>query len=283
MVPTGRFGTATALLASPMPGKCSRQGEIVTAQTYVRDIASLRITDAEDAGGKGANLGELVAAELPVPGGFVLMRSAYLDSMQAGGVEAELAALHREGLEHVADNKRLDEICQRMRGLVAKAGIEDIVRGQVLAAYRRLGTDVVVAVRSSATGEDGRDASFAGMNKTITNVAGEDALIDAVQSCWASLFTPDRDSDVCAELFDESDPAVLDAVGQIISTARTLGVSSSLCGQAPSTNPRFAEHLVRYGITSVSVNPDAAAETRRTIAAAEQRLLLESARRHSTV
>jgi pyruvate,water dikinase len=46
-----------------------------------------------------------------------------------------------------------------------------------------------VAVRSSATGEDGRDASFAGMNKTITNVAGEDALIDAVEDCWASLFT----------------------------------------------------------------------------------------------
>lgn len=59
MVPTGRFGMATALLASPMPRKCPRQREIMTAQTYVRDIASLRITDAEDAGGKGANLGEL--------------------------------------------------------------------------------------------------------------------------------------------------------------------------------------------------------------------------------
>jgi pyruvate,water dikinase len=160
------------------------------SHTYVRDIASLRITDAEEAGGKGANLGELVAAQLPVPGGFVLMRSAYLDSMQAGGVDAELAALHREGLERVADSKQLDELCHRMRGLVAKAGIEDTVRDQVLDAYRRLGTNVVVAVRSSATGEDGRDASFAGMNKTITNVVGEDALLDAVQNCWASLFSP---------------------------------------------------------------------------------------------
>jgi pyruvate, water dikinase len=93
----------------------------------------------------------------------------------------------------------------------------------------------------------------------------------------------DRDSDVCAELFDESDPAVLDAIGQIIGTARQLGISSSLCGQAPSTNPMFAEHLVRFGITSVSVNPDAAAAARRTVAGAEQRLLLESARRQSTV
>jgi pyruvate,water dikinase len=88
----------------------------------------------------------------------------------------------------------------------------------------------------------------------------------------------DRDSDICAELFDESDPAVLDAIGQIIGTARKFGITSSLCGQAPSTNPAFAEHLVRMGITSVSVNPDVLGAARRTIAAAERRLLLEAAR-----
>ena len=88
----------------------------------------------------------------------------------------------------------------------------------------------------------------------------------------------DRDSDICAELFDESDPAVLDAIGQIISTARKFGITSSLCGQAPSTTPTFAEHLVQMGITSVSVNPDAVAAARRTVAAAEQRLLLDSVR-----
>ncbi|MFZ0716245.1 phosphoenolpyruvate synthase, partial [Mycobacterium sp.] len=162
----------------------------MTTQTYVRDIASLRIGDAEEAGGKGANLGELVAARLPVPPGFVLMRSGYLASMRAGGVEAELVALHNEGLASVDDNTRLDELCHRMGNLVAKAGVEDSVRDQIVAAYRKLGTDVVVAVRSSATGEDGRDASFAGMNRTFTNVVGDDAVIDAVQDCWASLFTP---------------------------------------------------------------------------------------------
>ncbi|HTO02656.1 MAG TPA: putative PEP-binding protein, partial [Opitutus sp.] len=88
----------------------------------------------------------------------------------------------------------------------------------------------------------------------------------------------DRDSDVCAELFDESDPAVLDIIAQIISTARKFRVPSSLCGQAPSTNPAFAEHLVAMGITSVSVNPDAVNAARRTIAAAERRLLLDSVR-----
>jgi pyruvate,water dikinase len=88
----------------------------------------------------------------------------------------------------------------------------------------------------------------------------------------------DRDSDICAELFDESDGAVLDAIGRIVAIARKHGITSSLCGQAPSANPAFAEHLVRMGITSVSVNPDAVAATRRVVAAAERRLLLESVR-----
>ncbi len=88
----------------------------------------------------------------------------------------------------------------------------------------------------------------------------------------------DRDSEVCAELFDEADDAVLDAIGSIVTAARAAGITSSLCGQAPSNRPDFAEHLVRFGITSVSVNPDVAEHTRAVMAAAERRLLLEAVR-----
>jgi pyruvate,water dikinase len=88
----------------------------------------------------------------------------------------------------------------------------------------------------------------------------------------------DRDSEVLAPHYDERDGAVLDMIRTIIQRCKELGLTSSICGQAPSVHPEYAEHLVRWGIDSISVNPDAVEVTRRNIAAAEQRLILEGAR-----
>ncbi|MBI3972382.1 MAG: phosphoenolpyruvate synthase [Chloroflexi bacterium] len=89
----------------------------------------------------------------------------------------------------------------------------------------------------------------------------------------------DRDSDVMAPLFDERDPAVLDAIRRIVEASHQAGITCSICGQAPSVYPDYAEWLVRWGIDSISVTPDAVEQSRRNVAAAEQRILLEGARR----
>ncbi|NNH69329.1 phosphoenolpyruvate synthase [Nocardia uniformis] len=162
---------------------------------YVADIAELRMADADRAGGKGANLGELVAAQLPVPPGFVVLKAAYDEMLDNGTTGAQLDALHEQALRAAMgatpeDARRLDELCGSMRALVHATDPEPAVRETVLAAYHRLGDAVAVAVRSSAIGEDGATASFAGMNLSRTNIRGDDQLLHALVDCWASLFTP---------------------------------------------------------------------------------------------
>ena len=92
----------------------------------------------------------------------------------------------------------------------------------------------------------------------------------------------DRDSEIVAPLYDERDPAVLDAIRRIIFAAHDAGMTASICGQAPSVYPEYAEMLVRWGIDSISVTADVVEHTRHNIAAAEQRLVLEAARGAAT-
>lgn len=89
----------------------------------------------------------------------------------------------------------------------------------------------------------------------------------------------DRDSDLFGSDYDEMDGAVLDAIKSIVTQARTLGLKCSICGQAPSVHPEYAEKLVAWGIDSMSVSVDAIERTRRNIAAAEMKILLSSARK----
>jgi pyruvate,water dikinase len=92
------------------------------------------------------------------------------------------------------------------------------------------------------------------------------------------LLGADRDSGDLSDTFDERDPAVTDYLKALIPRAKAAGLQTSICGQAPSVHPEYAELLVRAGIDAISVSTDVVNRTRRLIAAAEQRLLLDGAR-----
>ncbi|KQC38257.1 phosphoenolpyruvate synthase [Frankia sp. ACN1ag] len=145
----------------------------------------LGAADTGVAGGKGANLGELTAAGFPVPPGFVIPAAAYLAETERSGARAELAR-DLAGAD-AADAGALAARSRRLRDLVGAITIGPELRAHIVDAYHKLGGGFV-AVRSSATSEDTAGTSFAGMNATFTNIRGEDALVDAVQRCWASLF-----------------------------------------------------------------------------------------------
>ncbi|HEX5587434.1 MAG TPA: PEP/pyruvate-binding domain-containing protein, partial [Acidimicrobiia bacterium] len=122
----------------------------------------------ELAGGKGANLGELVRAGFPVPPGFVVTAPAYLHAMESAGVRDRLREVERHASSYPGDAPA------ELQALVRKAGLPAELRAAAADAYAALGQDLCVAVRSSATAEDTAAASFAGMNETFTNVRGID-------------------------------------------------------------------------------------------------------------
>ena len=155
----------------------------------VRRFAELRKKDVDFAGGKGANLGELTRAGLPVPGGFVIGAPAYMEFCDAQSLRARIAAA-LDDLE-VDDTASLGEVSRQVRDMILQEPLPGWLEEEIRAAHKELvGSEVQapVAVRSSATAEDTESASFAGMNETFLNVRGPDALMDAVRRCWASLF-----------------------------------------------------------------------------------------------
>jgi len=155
----------------------------------VRRFAELGKADVEYAGGKGANLGELTRAGLPVPDGFVIGAPAYRAFCDADALRSRITA-ELERLD-VDDTAQLGVVSARVREMILSQPLPDWLESDIRDAYAQLSAgdpDLAVAVRSSATAEDTESASFAGMNETFLNTLGADALIDAVRRCWASLF-----------------------------------------------------------------------------------------------
>jgi len=153
--------------------------------TFVRTLAELSRIDIDAAGGKGANLGELIRAGLPVPPGFVLTTGAYRAFVWEAGIGDQIQQL-AAGLSVGAEATGLAE---QISTLFHTGSIPVDLRAEITSAYRELGEGVAVAVRSSATAEDLPEASFAGQQDTYLNVRGVDQLLAAVRGCWAALWT----------------------------------------------------------------------------------------------
>ncbi|MFC1932672.1 phosphoenolpyruvate synthase [Chloroflexota bacterium] len=141
--------------------------------------------DIQLVGGKGANLGEMTNAHIPVPPGFIVTSDTYFDFLR----QTKLADKIREQLEsiNVDDSKQLQQVAAQVRQIISNAKIPPEIAKEIEQAYIKMGRGLV-AVRSSATAEDLPEASFAGQQRTFLNVQGEKEVVTAVQECWASLF-----------------------------------------------------------------------------------------------
>ncbi|WP_332448754.1 phosphoenolpyruvate synthase [Methanoculleus sp.] len=150
-------------------------------------LEEIKKEDIISVGGKGASLGEMTAIGLPVPKAFVVTAQAFRKFLVETGIEDTL--FRRLERLDVDDNGALESVSRDVQDLVLAVGIPDHIKAEVVDAYARMGANgTVVAVRSSATAEDLPEASFAGQQETFLNILGDDALLDAVQRCWASLY-----------------------------------------------------------------------------------------------
>ncbi len=138
-------------------------------------------------GGKGANLGEMTNANIPVPPGFIVTASTYFDFLQKSGITDRIRNLLKS--LDTNDSKQLQETAAKVEQLILDAPMPPEIAREIEQAYIKMGRGLV-AVRSSATAEDLPEASFAGQQSTFLNILGDKEVVNAVQKCWASLFTP---------------------------------------------------------------------------------------------
>lgn len=170
-------------------------------QTYIKFFKELSKNDVHIAGGKGASLGEMTRAGIPVPPGFVVTRLAFDRFLEETDLDVEVEAALRK--VNYKDVNSVDQASNTIRDLLHDERMPKDLQEEILGAYHKLSrrgrtsaagatrgsTSLAVAVRSSATAEDSSQASWAGELESYLNTT-EKNLIGNVKKCWSSLFTP---------------------------------------------------------------------------------------------
>ncbi len=175
--------------------------------TYCKWFKQLSKASIPEAGGKGANLAEMFNSGFPVPPGFVVVAETYRKFLAVRKIDKKIEEKLKD--LDVEDNEKLQKVAIEVQKLIMSSSLPNDMQDEikefytyvdaaeeiknVKSAHALLQTTSreasFVAVRSSATAEDLPTASFAGQQATFVNTLGKDAVVNAVQKCWASLFT----------------------------------------------------------------------------------------------
>jgi phosphoenolpyruvate synthase/pyruvate phosphate dikinase len=153
---------------------------------FTKPFIELNKKDTQIAGGKGASLGEMINAGIPVSNGFVLLSSAFDEFIKETDINVEIDSIIKS-----VDTKKMhtvDDASEKIRALILNNTIPEAIANEIKNEFTKLNSKFV-AVRSSATAEDGLSAAWAGQLDSFLNTT-EEKLLDNVKKCWASLFTP---------------------------------------------------------------------------------------------
>ncbi|MFE1745285.1 phosphoenolpyruvate synthase [Coleofasciculus sp. H7-2] len=223
------------------------------------------IIDVPLVGGKNASLGEMIQQltrqGVNVPNGFATTAYAYRYFIQSAGLEDKLRSLFSD--LDVEDLKNLRERGKKARALLMHTPFPEELRTAITAAYQQMcklyGSDMDVAVRSSATAEDLPDASFAGQQETFLNVQTVPGVLAACHRCFASLFTDRAISYRHIKNFDHFDVALSVGVQKMVrSDLASSGVMFSIDTETGFKNAALitAAYGLGENVVQGAVNPD---------------------------
>ncbi len=151
-----------------------------------RPFQNINKDDVGVAGGKGASLGEMTQADVPIPPGFVVLAPAFDRFVEETGIGADIKSI-LDNVDH-KEVSQVDSASSQIQAIILKQDMPEDLRSDILRQFGELGAEFV-AVRSSATAEDSASAAWAGQLDTFLNTS-QTNLLENVQKCWASLFTP---------------------------------------------------------------------------------------------
>lgn len=152
----------------------------------IKQFGGLGKDDADIAGGKGASLGEMTQAGIPVPPGFVVLSSSFEHFLKETDLNVEIDAII-DTVKH-EEMHTVEHASEKIQGLILNSDMPENIKAEILSNFKKLGAEYV-AVRSSATAEDSASAAWAGQLDSFLNTT-EATLLQNVRRCWASLFTP---------------------------------------------------------------------------------------------
>ncbi len=153
---------------------------------YTFDLKKISKKDTAIAGGKGASLGEMMKAGIPVPPGFVVLAAAFEKFLEETDLNVEI-----DSILHTVNHKKIhtvEDASERIQALILNARIPKNIAAEIQNFFKELKAKYV-AVRSSATAEDSANTAWAGQLESYLNTTDKN-LLGNVKKCWASLFTP---------------------------------------------------------------------------------------------
>jgi rifampicin phosphotransferase len=245
----------------------------MTTKETIKWFMELDRSKLSVAGGKGANLGELAQAELPVPPGFVITTQAYDTFVVSNQLQMRIVGLATQiDTENPAT---LELASQEIRALFRQGVLPDALAAEIADTYEQFRQDhgEAVAVRSSATAEDLPTASFAGQQETFLNVRGAEDLLEAVKECWASLWTA-RAISYRRRQRIEPDAVTIAVVVQAMAPATVSGILFTVNPTTGARDELLVEASFGLGeaIVSGAVTPDSYVLDRENLALKETRL-----------